>query len=92
MNKIKFRSLLILVITILITGITPYAGAQSPSKGFTVQIKDKPMTFINPLMIEGVQRGGEPIVLIFQDDYYLFVTGGRGYWYSPNMRNWWWWK
>jgi xylan 1,4-beta-xylosidase len=93
MNKITLKKLLVLVIVVMITGVTHFAGAQnpgvkSPLKGFTVQIKDKPQTFINPLMIAGVQRGGEPIILIFQDDYYLFVTGGRGYWYSPNLRDW----
>ena len=49
-------------------------------------------TFANPLDLlvgnERAIRGGEPIVLIFQDDYYLFVSHRRGYWYSPDFRNW----
>ena len=28
------------------------------------------------------------IVLIFEDEYYLFVTGSRGYWCSENFRDW----
>ena len=34
------------------------------------------------------RRAGEPVVVLHQDDYYLFITGGRGYWYSDNMRDW----
>ena len=49
-------------------------------------------TFCNPLDLlagnERACRGGEPVVLIYQDDYYLFVTGRRGYWYSPDFRDW----
>ena len=49
-------------------------------------------TFCNPLdLIAGhdrAGRGGEPVVLLYQDDYYLFVTGRRGYWYSPDFQNW----
>ena len=49
-------------------------------------------TFCNPLDLlagnERACRGGEPVVLIYQDAYYLFVTGGRGYWYSPDFRDW----
>ncbi len=59
---------------------------------FTVQITDKPLTFVNPLNVvvgsERARRGGEPVVLIYQDDYYLFVTGSRGYWFSDNFRDW----
>ncbi len=49
-------------------------------------------TFCNPVdLLAGNQRasrGGEPVVLIYQDDYYLFVTGTRGYWYSPDFLDW----
>ncbi|MCQ2066728.1 MAG: family 43 glycosylhydrolase [Bacteroidaceae bacterium] len=49
-------------------------------------------TFANPLdILTGNQpavRGGEPVVLIFQDDYYLFVSHQKGYWYSPDFQNW----
>ncbi|MDR2910500.1 MAG: family 43 glycosylhydrolase [Bacteroidales bacterium] len=60
--------------------------------GFTVQITDKPLTYANPLNLvvgsERARRGGEPVVLIYNDEYYLFVTGSRGYWYSGNLRDW----
>ena len=49
-------------------------------------------TFANPLDVlsgnERAIRGGEPVVLIFQDDYYLFVSHQKGYWYSPDFKNW----
>lgn len=49
-------------------------------------------TFANPLDVlvgnERAIRGGEPVVLIFQDDYYLFVSHRKGYWYSDDFQNW----
>lgn len=49
-------------------------------------------TFANPLDVlvgnERSVRGGEPVVLIFEDDYFLFVSHRRGYWYSPDFQNW----
>ncbi len=51
-----------------------------------------PLTFCNPIDLlvgsERARRGGEPVVLIFEDEYYLFVTGSRGYWCSGNFRDW----
>ena len=51
-----------------------------------------PLTFCNPIDLvvgsERARRGGEPVVLIFEDEYYLFVTGSRGYWCSENFRDW----
>ena len=49
-------------------------------------------TFCNPLDLavpgERSYRGGEPVVLVFQDDYYLFVSHRKGYWYSPDFKDW----
>ena len=57
-----------------------------------VLITEAPLTFCNPLDIvvgtERSYRGGEPVVLIYQDDYYLFVSHRKGYWYSPDFKNW----
>ena len=62
------------------------------SEDFTVRITDKPLTFCNPLDVavgsERARRAGEPVVVLHRDDYYLFITGGRGYWYSDNLRDW----
>ena len=50
------------------------------------------ITFCNPLDVvvdnERSQRGGEPVVIVFQDDYYLFVSHRKGYWYSDDFQNW----
>lgn len=70
----------------------PKGEEQQPTKDFTVQLTDGPMTFTNPLTLNfgtnRARRAGEPIVLIYKDDYYLFITGGGGYWYSHNFRDW----
>ncbi|MDX1642322.1 MAG: family 43 glycosylhydrolase [Balneolaceae bacterium] len=84
--------------TALLFGISTYtfksekALAQTTSEDFTVQITDPPLTFANPLSLvvdnERARRLGEPVVLIFRDEYYLFVTGSQGYWISDNLRDW----
>ena len=59
---------------------------------FTAFAQTQMNTFCNPLDLlpghERASRGGEPVVLIYEDDYYLFVTGRRGYWYGPDFKNW----
>jgi len=66
------------------------SSAQEPTK-FEVQVKDKPLTFCHPLNInagsERIGRLGEPVVVLFKGDYYLFA-GGAGYYVSPNLRDW----
>jgi hypothetical protein len=63
-------------------GLTAYAQTSTKPKH----------TFANPLDVlvghERGVRGGEPVVLIYKDDYYLFVSHRRGYWYSPDFQNW----
>jgi hypothetical protein len=88
MKKILLKTLFPLILIICINGISFSQISEKKSGTFSVQIKDKPMTYCNPLTITGAGRAGEPIVLIFQDDYYLFITGRKGYWYSANMRDW----
>ncbi len=68
------------------------AAVSEKSADFTVRITDSPLTFCNPLNLavgsERARRAGEPVVVLHKNDYYLFITGGRGYWYSENMRDW----
>ncbi|MBN2636858.1 MAG: hypothetical protein JXR61_11360, partial [Prolixibacteraceae bacterium] len=89
MIKLILKSGILLVAFVLLAGIscTPVAekaDKEVQSGDFTVQITDYPYTFCNPLDVivgsERARRGGEPIVLIYKDDYYLFVTRTRGYW------------
>ncbi len=66
-------------------------GPEETHKAFEVQVKDGPLTFCNPLNVvagsERIGRMGEPVVVLYKDDYYLFA-GGSGYYYSSNMRDW----
>jgi xylan 1,4-beta-xylosidase len=67
------------------------ASGAAPAKSFEVQVKEKPLTFCNPLNInagsERIGRLGEPVVVVFKGDYYL-IAGGSGYYVSSNMRDW----
>lgn len=94
MYKLTFKPLLLLIILALIACAScnkESAGTGKPVK-FTASITDKPMTFCNPISLsvgsERARRAGEPVVVLYKDDYYLFITGGRGYWYSANFRDW----
>jgi xylan 1,4-beta-xylosidase len=91
MKKSVLMTLLLVIICSCVNG--PLNAQDSKKAGnFKVQITDKPLTFCNPIGIsvgsERNRRAGEPVVLLYKNDYYLFITGGRGYWYSPNMRDW----
>jgi xylan 1,4-beta-xylosidase len=65
---------------------------EEKQRSFTVGITDKPLTFCNPYTLSvgsgRARRQGEQVVVLYKNDYYLFITGGRGYWYSGNMRDW----
>lgn len=85
--------LYLLVVTLVLTNLYSCTPSEKVElSNFKVQITDQPLTYCNPLNLlvgnERARRGGEPVVLLFEDDYYLFVTGSRGYWYSANMRDW----
>jgi xylan 1,4-beta-xylosidase len=91
MYRLTFKTVLFLLAVILIT-ITSCSRVAEKTEKFSVRITDKPLTFCNPINIsvgsERARRAGEPVVVLYKDDYYLFITGGRGYWYSGNMRDW----
>ena len=80
-----------LAVAAMIIGLTCSLSKIKPVD-FSVRIKDKPLTFCNPIELnvgsERARRAGEPVIVLYKDDYYLFITGGRGYWYSGNMRDW----
>jgi len=54
------------------------------------------LTFCNPLNLEYRFAEGEPsrrmaadpVIILFQDYYYLFSTGSSEYWYSYDLVNW----
>lgn len=94
MNKLTLRIVTLMVTIVLVTTLSWSSEPKKPEKSgpFTVRISDKPQTFCNPVFLnvgsERARRAGEPIVVLFKDDYYLFITGGGGYWCSPDMRDW----
>jgi len=94
MYKLKSKTVTLLVTLIMIAGTSckNVPDKTGKSETFSVRISDKPMTFCNPISLnvgsERARRAGEPVVVLYKDDYYLFITGGRGYWYSSNMRDW----
>lgn len=51
-----------------------------------------PTTYCNPITLtqgsERVLRGGEPVVTVFNDDYYLFISFQPGYWWSHDFVDW----
>jgi xylan 1,4-beta-xylosidase len=91
MYNLKLKTVILSLMIIMINCIA-YSGVEDKPKSVSVQISDKPMTFCNPLNLsvgsERARRAGEPVVVLYKNDYYLFITGGRGYWYSDNMRDW----
>ncbi len=81
---------LAIVILITFTLFSCTSKTAGTSKAFSVGITDQPLTFCNPINVvagsERVGRMGEPVVVLYKDDYYLFT--GSGYYYSNNMRDW----
>jgi xylan 1,4-beta-xylosidase len=94
MKKMTLRTLIPFVAVILIFSASFSCVSKNSDKpeAFSVRITDKPLTFCNPLNVvvgsERARRAGEPVVVLHRDDYFLFITGGRGYWYSDNLRDW----
>jgi xylan 1,4-beta-xylosidase len=94
MNKLILKNLILLLTITLLAGTscTNESGKSGKSPDFTVRISDSPKTFCNPYTLtvgsERARRQGEQIVILYKDDYYLFITGGRGYWYGGNLRDW----
>lgn len=94
MNKLTLISAIkLVVVTFLTCSIFSFASDKSDkTESFSPQLSDKPLTFCNPITLDfgtgRARRAGEPVVVLHQDDYYLFITGLKGYWYSGNMRDW----
>lgn len=60
-------------------------------------VNPSPDTFCNPINIsyayradaeEGYREGADPLVQIFNGEYYLFVSHADGYWWSKDMTDW----
>jgi hypothetical protein len=57
---------------------------------------ERPRTFANPINIEyrfmtdapSRREAADPVILLFDDDYYLFASKSGGYWHSSDMVDW----
>ena len=55
-----------------------------------------PLTFCNPLNLEyrftrsepSRRMAADPVIVLFQDTYFLFSTGSSEYWYSSDLADW----
>ena len=53
-------------------------------------------TYCNPLNISyrfglnapSFRVAGDPVIVLYKDNYYLFATQSGGYWYSGDLLNW----
>ena len=94
MNKLTLKTVIrpVIVTLIVCSSFSCVSDNSNKPENFSVQIADKPLTFCNPITLdfgtERQRRAGEAVVVLHQDDYYLFITGLRGYWFSVNMRDW----
>jgi xylan 1,4-beta-xylosidase len=77
---IFFRKIISIILISFIWNLSP------------AQVSSKPQTFCNPLQLDysprKSQMAGEPVVVLHENDYYLFHSGAGGYFYSENMRDW----
>ena len=62
---------------------------------FVPRLAAKPKTYANPLNISyqyqwefNSREGADPAAILFQGDYYLFVSHQSGYWWSPDLLDW----
>jgi len=73
------------VFVVLLSGLSVYA-----------QLAENPQTYCNPLnlnyrfMIDYIdaREAADPVIVLFQDNYYLFASRSGGYWMSPDLREW----
>jgi len=64
--------------------------------GLMAQPAEHPQTFCNPLNLnyrfmvdaEDAREAADAVVVLFQDDYYLFASRSGGYWVSSDFLNW----
>lgn len=67
------------------------------TKATNAVVNESPDTFCNPINIaygyrsdadEGYREGADPVVQVFNGEYYLFVSHNYGYWWSKDLTNW----
>ena len=67
------------------------------AKATNAVVNEDPDTFCNPVNIayayqsdadNGYREGADPVIQVFDGEYYLFVSHSFGYWWSENLRDW----
>lgn len=67
------------------------------TKATEAVVNPSPDTFCNPINIsyayqsdadEGYREGADPLVQVFNNEYYLFVSHAGGYWWSTDLVDW----
>jgi xylan 1,4-beta-xylosidase len=86
-----------LVLAGTLLGAESPQGPAAPSGTLPVvpsgkSVMQNPTTYTNPISLtqgsERILTAGEPVIKIFDGDYYLFTRGRRGYWWSSDFANW----
>ena len=58
--------------------------------------EDRPQTFTNPLNLDyrfqtrqpSRREAADPVIVLYEDEYYLFASATGGYWYSSDLIDW----
>lgn len=56
----------------------------------TERITTNPLNLSYRFQTDGVCRreAADPVIVLFNDKYYLFASHSSGYWYSENLKDW----
>ena len=79
-----FKAIGVLAALLLLAGIVSSQPAENPT------------TFCNPMnlnyrfMVDAVdaREAADPVMVLYQDEYYLFASRSGGYWISPDLATW----
>jgi xylan 1,4-beta-xylosidase len=85
----KISLTLLLLALIVFPGIIPVTNS-----GVTQAITDN--TFCNPINVDyrfsiaspSYREAADPVIVTFNNEYYLFASHSGGYWWSANLRDW----
>ncbi|MGA9056037.1 MAG: family 43 glycosylhydrolase [Terriglobia bacterium] len=86
--RLARTALLIIVLACEITAPTWAQVIQGPGAGsLRVSAQKSTLRYVNPLPVEDSQRMGDPVVLRFDEKYYLYVSEGMA-WSSEDLVHW----
>jgi xylan 1,4-beta-xylosidase len=93
------RSVLLVVLSVTFACAPQSASPPAPAAdriGFTTAPIAPATTFCNPIDIDYLfmvdtpsrREAADPVITLFNDEYYLFASKSGGYWHSHDMRDW----